>query len=121
MLALEELAEALRGSLEEEPPKLPSELLTLRDADLADVLNRLAIAEAAHTLGHLPLETAIRLCDQPTLRRRGAIVEQLDPVWAGRILEGLSADERTYVLRAMSPHERHRLLPCLSAPMRAEV
>jgi magnesium transporter len=33
----------------------------------------------------------------------------------------MSSDERAYVLRKISPHEQHRLLPTLSAPVRAEV
>ena len=121
MLTVEELAEQLRGSLEQEPPTLPSDLLELREADVADVLNRLTVPEAAHTLGHLPLPLAIRLSDQPEFRRRAMILEQLDPALAAKIVEALSADERASILRRMSPHERHRLLPNLSSAVRAEV
>ncbi len=121
MSTIEELAEHLRGSLEDEPPTLPPELLDLRDADVADVLNRLTVPEAAHTLSHLPVPLAIRLSDHPELHRRGMILEQLDPKLAARIVEALASDERAYVLRQMSPHERHRLLPSLSADVRAEV
>ncbi|HEY2774860.1 MAG TPA: magnesium transporter [Candidatus Binatia bacterium] len=117
----QELIDALRSSLEHEPPDFPSELLEQRDADLADLLNHMSTAEAAHALGHLPLNKAVQVLDQPDLRRRGTIVEQLDPAKAAQILEALSSDERAYVLRRMSPHERHRMLPNLSAAVRAEV
>jgi magnesium transporter len=121
MMNREDLVEALRQSLEDEPPVLPQGLLELREPDIADVLNQLSCAEAAHTVKHFPVALAIRVCDQPELRRRGAILEQLDPAQAAPILEGLSSDERAYVLRRMSPHERHRLVPSLSKDVRAEV
>jgi magnesium transporter len=116
-----ELVEELRRSLEQEPPTLPQNVLDLREADIADVLNELSLFEAAHTLRHLPLETAIRLCDQPSLHRRGAILEQLEPAQAAGILLGLSSDERARVLREMSPHERRRMLPSLPQEICAEI
>jgi magnesium transporter len=48
------------------------------------------------------------------------ILEQLEPDQAAQILERLLSDERAYVLRKMSPHECHRLLPRLSKDARAE-
>jgi Mg/Co/Ni transporter MgtE len=116
-----ELVEELRRSLEQEPPTLPQNVLDLREADIADVLNELSLFEAAHTLRHLPLETAIRLCDQPSPHRRGAILEQLEPAQAAGILLGLSSDERARVLREMSPHERRRMLPSLPQEICAEI
>ncbi len=121
MLDREQLAEALRASLDQEPPNFPPDLFELRDADIVEVLNHLTVPEAAHALGHLPLPLAIRLCDVPDLRRRPTILEQLEPVQAAAILEGLSSDDRAFVLRAMTPHGQHRMLPTLSAPVRAEV
>src|SRR6185503_8360113 len=52
---------------------------------------------------------------------RSAILEHLDPTRAAQILEGLSADERTDIIQQMGERERRRLLPKLSAEMRAEV
>lgn len=115
-----ELAEELRQALEAEPPTLPP-LLELREPDLADVMNQLSIAEAAHVVKHLPSTGAVRVFDQPELRHRAAILEELDPGQAAAILEHLSADERTQILRRLSPHERHRLVPSLSVDVRAEV
>jgi magnesium transporter len=55
------------------------------------------------------------------MTRRGPIVEQLEPDRAARILEGLSADERTEIVRQMGDRERRKLLPELNAEARAEV
>jgi magnesium transporter len=115
-----DLVEALRQSLEQEPPVLPPGLLELPDPDIADVLNQLSVVEAAHTLKHLPRPLAVQLCDHPELRRRAMILEQFEPEQAAQIIEGLSSDERTYVLRKMSPHECHRLLPKLSNNVRGD-
>ena len=78
--------------------------------DLADLVNQLSRAEAAMVVMMLPVPRAIELCDQPTLRRRGAILEQLEPDRAAEILDGLSADERTDVIQQMSQHARRRVL-----------
>jgi magnesium transporter len=69
----------------------------------------------------LSVPRAIEVCDQPTMRRRSAILAHLDPARAAQILEGLSADERTDIMQQMGERERRRLLPKLSAEMRAEV
>jgi len=117
----EDLVEELRRSLEHEPPTLPANLLDLREADIAEILNQLALLEATHTMEHLPKDVAIAVCDQPTLRRRGTLLEQLDPCQAAGILEGLSSDERAAVLREMSFHDQRRLLPNLRREVRTEV
>jgi len=78
--------------------------------DLADLVNQLSRAEAAMVIMMLPVPRAIELCDQPTLRRRGAILERLEPDRAGEILDGLSADERTGIIQQMSQHARRRVL-----------
>src|SRR5207244_4426206 len=56
-----------------------------------------------------------------TMRRRAAILERLDPARVAQILEGLSADESTDIIQRMGLHERHRILPKLSAEMRKEL
>src|SRR6266542_3813326 len=63
----------------------------------------------------------LELGDQPTLRRRGAILEQLEPERGARILDGLSADERTDILQQMSQHARRRVLQKLRPAVRVEV
>jgi magnesium transporter len=89
--------------------------------DLADLVNQLSRAEAAMVIMMLPVPRAIELCDRPTLRRRGAILEQLEPDRAAGILDGLSADERTDIIQQMSQHARRRVLPKLRPIVRVEV
>ena len=70
----------------------------------------------------LPVPRAVEVCDQPTLRRRGAILEELDPGRAAQVLEGLSADERTDIVRGMGERERGAgCCPSSSDEVRAEV
>ncbi len=115
------LAKHIHVHLEQDPTGVGQHLADLRDVEVADVLNFLSRAEAAKVLTLLPLPRAIRVCDQPTLRRRGKIVEQLDPELAVKILEALPADQRTDVIRQLGPHACHRLLPKLGEAHRAEV
>ncbi|HEX9203536.1 MAG TPA: magnesium transporter, partial [Vicinamibacteria bacterium] len=61
-------------------------------ADLADLVNQLTLQEAATVMTMLAVPRAIELFDQPTLQRRSATLEQIDPGRAGQILEGLSSD-----------------------------
>jgi magnesium transporter len=63
---------------------------------------------------------AIEVFDEPTLRRRAAILEQLDPTRGAQILSGLSADQRTETIRHMGELERRRLLPKLPSDARGE-
>lgn len=111
----------IRELLDTDSAPLPEALLVLREADIADVLNNLLCAEAAEVVRRLPLPLAVRVCDQPTLQRRSAILEQLDPGLAAKILEDLSADERTAVIRGMSPYQQHRILPKVSAEVQREI
>src|SRR5262245_48267790 len=69
----------------------------------------------------LPVARAVGVLDQPTLRRRTAIVEQLEPGRAAQLLEQLSADQRTEIVRDMGQVERRRILPKLSAESSAEL
>ena len=115
------LVEQLRASLEDEPPRLPPTLLDMRDEDVADVLNQLTVAEAAHVVSHLPDGTAVRLFDQPGMRRRAMILAEIEPGRAATIVEQLSSDERTAILRRIGPHEQHRLLPNLSPAVCTEM
>lgn len=69
----------------------------------------------------LPLARCIELYDQPTMRRRAAILERLEPARVAAILEGLSADERTDVIQKMGLHQRHRILPKFAPEVRSEL
>lgn len=117
----EDLLERIRLRLEESFVGIGEVVGDLAPEDLVDLLNHLKLQEAASVLSMLPFARAIEICDQPTLRRRPAIFEKLDPGRAAQVLEGLSADERADIMGGMGEHERRRLLPKLSAEMREEV
>lgn len=121
MTNLAQIVEDTQDRLEAASGQLPDTLLALREPDIADVLNHLTCVEAAEAMRLLPLALAVRVCDQPTLRRRSMILEQLDPAIAAQILEELSADERTAVMRGMSPYQQHRILPKVSDPVQQEI
>ena len=104
MTNLDQIVEETRDRLEEISGQLPESLLALREPDIADVMNKLSCVDAAEVMRLLPLALAVSVCDQPTLRRRSTILEQLDPAIAAKILEGLAADQRIAVIRGMSPY-----------------
>lgn len=118
---LQELLERIQLRLDESFVGIGSEVADLPPEDLAELLNQLRLNEAAAVVSMLPLARCIKLCDQPTMRRRAAILERLEPARVAAILEGLSADERTDVIQKMGLHERHRILPKFSPDVRAEL
>ena len=121
MSAPEDLLERIRLRLDESFAGIGEVVAELQPADVADLVNQLTRQEAAAVLSLLSVPRAIEVCDQPTLRRRSVILEQIEPGRAAQILEGLSADERTEILRSMGDYSRRRLLPKLSAEVRADV
>jgi magnesium transporter len=119
--APEDLLERIRLRLEESFVGIGEVVAELQPADVADLVNQLTRQEAAAVMSMLSVPRAVEVCDQPTLRRRSAILEQVEPARAGQILEGLSADQRTEIVRGMGEISRRRLVPKLSAEVRAEV
>ncbi len=121
MTAPKDLLERIQQGLDASAIGLGEQVADLPAPDLADLVNQLSRAEAAIVIMALPLPQAIELCNQPTLRRRGAILEQLEPDRAARILDELSADERTDIIQQMSQHARRRVLQKLRPVVRVEV
>ncbi|HSD65280.1 MAG TPA: magnesium transporter [Vicinamibacteria bacterium] len=121
MSAPEDLLERIRRRLDESFVGIGEVVAELQPADVADLVNQLTRQEAASVMSMLAVARAVEVCDQPTLHRRSAILEQMDPGRAGQILEGLSADQRTEIVRGMGEVARRRLLPKLTAEVRAEV
>jgi len=115
------LLERIQLRLDESFVGIGAEVSDLPPADLAELLNELSLVEAATVVSMLPLERTIELYDQPTMRRRAAILEELEPARVAQILTGLSADERTDIIQKMGLHECHRILPKLSDEIRAEL
>jgi magnesium transporter len=118
---LKQLLERIHLRLDESLVGIGAQVSDLAPADLAELLNQLTLIEAATVVSLLPVARTIELFDQPTMRRRAAILERLEPDRAAEILSGLSADERTDVIQKMGLHERHRIVPRLVPEMRAEV
>ena len=121
MPEIQELLERIRLRLDESFVGIGEEVAGLPPADLAELVNELTRQEAASVLSMLSIPRATAVLDQTTLRRRSAIVDQLDPGRAAQILEAMSADQRTEIVRGMGEVARRRLLPKLSAFVRAEV
>jgi magnesium transporter len=119
--APKDLLERIQLRIDESSDGIVERVTDLPAADLADLVNQLTRAEAAMVIMMLPVPRAIELCDQPTMRRRGAILEQLEPERTAQILDGLSADERTDIIQQMSQHARRRVLQKLSPVVRVEV
>jgi magnesium transporter len=115
------LIKALEECLEKPGAPLAPGFLNLPVPEMAIVVNQLRLSDAAELIRRLPLNTATDICDFPDLNRRTLICEQLAPELAAAILEGLTSDELTFILRRMSAHERFRLLPLVSDQVRKEV
>ncbi len=121
MSAPEDLLERIRLRLDESFVGIGEVVAELQPADVADLVNQLTRHEAAAVMSMLAVPRAVEVFDQPTLNRRSAILEQMDPGRASQILEGLSSDQRTEIVRGMGEMARRRLVPKLSAEVRAEV
>ena len=116
-----DLLEEIRRSRREDLAGLTPKIAELPSADVADLFNQLSIHEAAGLADALAPARAIEIIEQPTLRRRSRILDDLNPECAAPILEGIAADERTAIVREMGEYARRRLLPKLSQAMRSEV
>src|SRR4051812_48536362 len=93
----------------------------LAPADLAVLINQLALVEAATVVSMLPVPRAVELFDNPIMRRRAAILEKLEPPRAAEILSDLAADERTDIIQKMGHHPRHLILPRIAVEERKEL
>ena len=79
---LKKLLERIHLRLDESLVGIGAQVADLAAADLAELLNQLTLVEAATVVSMLPVARAIEVCDQPTMRRRAAILEHLDPTRA---------------------------------------
>jgi magnesium transporter len=121
MPALEDLLERINLRLDESFVGISAQVADLPAADLVELLNQLKLIEASAVIMMLPIPRAIELFDQPTMTRRGAILEGLLPERSAQIIEGLSADERTDIMQHMGQLERRRLLSKVSAEVKNEL
>lgn len=121
MPTVEELRERINFRLEESFMGISEQVADLAPEDLVELLNQLKLIEAATVMLMLPVPRTVELFDQPTMTRRGAILEKLDPARAALILEELSADERTDIIQQMGLTERRRVLARVSNEVKAEL
>jgi magnesium transporter len=121
MTAPQDLIDRIQLRLEDSFVGISQVVADLPSPDVADLLNRLKVVEAATVITMVPVPRAIEVMDQPTLTRRAAILEHLEPSRTTQILEGLAADERAAIVRQLGDRERRKLLPTLTAETRAEV
>jgi magnesium transporter len=118
---LEELRERINLRLDESFVGISEQVADLQPEDLVELLNQLKLIEASTVIMMLPVARVIELFDQPTMTRRGAILEKLDPSRAAQIIEGLSADERTDIIQQMGLTERRRVLARVGEEVKAEL
>jgi magnesium transporter len=118
---LKKLLDRIHTRLDESLVGISQIVGDLRPADLAELINQLTLAEAAAVVSMLPAARIIELFDEPIMRRRAAILEELEPPRAAEILSGLSADERTDVVQKMGHHQRHLILPKLTPEIKKEL
>jgi magnesium transporter len=121
MTTLEELRERINLRLDESFVGISEQVADLQPEDLVELLNQLKLIEASTVVMMLPVARVIELFDQPTMARRGAILEKLDPSRAAQVIEGLSADERTDIIQQMGLTERRRVLSRVSDETKAEL
>ncbi len=121
MPTVEELRDRINLRLDESFVGISEQVADLAPEDLVELLNQLKLIESATVMLMLPVPRGIELMDQPTMTRRGAILEKLDPTRAAMILEGLSADERTDIIQQMGLTERRRVLAKVSNEVKAEL
>jgi magnesium transporter len=118
----EQMAAVIHQHRDEDHEKIRSMMAALRVHDAVEVLNAVpSLEEAAEVLTLLPLDRSIKICNQPTLHRRSALLEQAPPEWAAKVLNAMASDERTRAVREMCDHGRRLLLPLLSAAAREEI
>ncbi|HEY7184382.1 MAG TPA: magnesium transporter [Blastocatellia bacterium] len=121
MTTLEELRDRINLRLEESFVGISEQVADLHPEDLVELLNQLKLIEASTVVMMLPAQRVIELFDQPTMTRRGAILEKLDPARAAQVIEGLSADERTDIIQQMGLTERRRVLSRVGDETKAEL
>ena len=88
---LRKLLERIHLRLDESFVGISSMVSDLAPADLAELFNQLTVPEAAAVVTMLPVQRTIEVFDQSTMRRRAAILEELEPARGAEILAGLSA------------------------------
>jgi len=105
-----------------DPEELQEALGELRAPDIAEALRELPPEAAAKVMASLPFDLAVQVFDEPELtRHRSAIIQQIDPIKVGPLIEAMSADQQVDLFREVPPEDRPRLLATLSKSTRASL
>lgn len=90
-------------------------------ADIVEFLNGKSVEEATDVVAHMPLPWAVEVLDQPLFYNASEVVEALPQEKALPILEGMSADRASDVLRWIEEPSKGRLHEALSEGTRAAI
>jgi Mg/Co/Ni transporter MgtE len=96
--------------LPDAPAALAARLSEERAEDIIDILNATRPKFAATILEALPEALVVEVLDQPQLAHGAAILSTLPPDRAGRLVDLLSADRATAIVREMRVSVRNDLL-----------
>ncbi len=119
---VQSLAGLIHKHRDEDHARIVALIEPLPDADIAEVMNAVpSLEEAAEVLELLPVARSIRVCDQPTLLRRDALLEQVPSELGAQLLNGMASDQRSALVRHMSSHGCRQLMPLLTHEARVEV
>jgi magnesium transporter len=102
-----------------DPVELAQTVVSVRTADVAELLAELEPHAAARVVAALPLELSVQIFDHPELEDRLEIFRCLPAAVRAPLLDAMSSDEQATLLREMEPEEREQLLPLLARETRA--
>jgi Mg/Co/Ni transporter MgtE len=101
--------------------ELESALGTMRDADVAEALDALPPASAAHVLAALSASFGARLLSSGMLRRPASLVPFLSARFLAPRVDAMEPAARVSLLSSLAAHDRERLSPLLSTQTRTDL
>jgi magnesium transporter len=100
-----------------DPADLSEALAGMRAADIAEALVDLSPEAAARVMAALPFDVAVQVFDEPELKyHRYHIVQFMDEGAVAPLVDAMSADQQSDLLRSVPELERARLLKLLDPP-----
>ena len=102
-----------------DPVELAQTVVSVRTADVAELLAELEPRAAAQVVAALPLDLSVQIFDHPELEDRLEIFRCLPREARAPLLDAMSSDEQATMLREMDREEREQLLPLLARETRA--
>jgi magnesium transporter len=102
-----------------DPQELAETVAHMRAADVAEALERLRPDAAARVVAALPFDLAVQVLEEPESRQdRAEILHRMSGEVAGALIDAMSPDEQADLLRDVGHDERTRLLRQLSPETR---